>query len=42
MICVFVGKDDEYEDWVPHGEGKNNGCLLGKKVTMRRPKKEAL
>lgn len=33
---------NDYETWVPHGEGAKGGCLLGKKVTIQRPKKEAL
>ncbi|KAJ7388869.1 Sortilin [Desmophyllum pertusum] len=32
----------DYEKWVPHGEGANSGCLLGKKVSLQRPKKEEL
>lgn len=43
VIYFFVlGKKDDYERWVPHGEGSNQGCLLGKKVTIQRLKKEAL
>lgn len=34
--------DDDYEDWIPHGAGTNNGCLLGRKVHIRRPKQESL
>lgn len=32
----------DYVDWVPHGEGTKNGCLLGRMVTIKRPKKESL
>lgn len=35
-------KDDDYEKWIPHGEGAKNGCLLGRKVYILRPKKESL
>lgn len=49
VITVNFGKvlgrncqDDEYETWTPHGESKNNGCLLGRKEHCRRPKKGVL
>lgn len=41
-VCFVLGKEDDYEGWVPHGEADKQGCLLGKKVTIQRPKKEAL
>lgn len=33
---------NDYEAWVPHAEGNTKGCLLGKKTTIKRPKKESL
>ena len=41
-VLFFLGEESDYETWIPHGEGKNEGCLLGKKVFLRRPKKEIL
>ena len=40
--CFSLGKDDDYEKWIPHGKGAKNGCLLGRKVYILRPKKESL
>ena len=42
FCCQLVGTADDYEDWVPHGKGNTNGCLLGQKATIKRPKKESL
>ena len=42
MVLFFLGGNEDYEDWVAHEGGKNNGCLLGKKVTFRRLKKQSL
>ncbi|CAH3016922.1 unnamed protein product [Porites evermanni] len=41
VLTRHCGNDD-YEDWVAHEGGKNNGCLLGKKVTFKRLKKQSL
>ncbi|XP_031571745.1 sortilin-like [Actinia tenebrosa] len=42
--CMYnkVPDKSDYEEWIPHGNGKNKGCLLGKKITFLRPKPKVL
>ncbi|XP_032235720.1 sortilin [Nematostella vectensis] len=41
-LLTFKCLNSDYESWVPHGSGKNEGCLLGRKVTFRRAKPDSL